>query len=81
MRTYFLPVIFLLVTFSAGRGRKEPISPVDGIILYMPYAPPLNSGESSPLVVGLLNPAPPVVLKKVRTSRGGDQPHTLPLLM
>jgi hypothetical protein len=31
----------------------ELVAPADGLILYMPFAPPLNAGPASPLVIGI----------------------------
>lgn len=41
------------VTDFAGKVIDELSSPADGLILYMPYAPPLNAGSSSPLVIAI----------------------------
>lgn len=41
------------VTDLLGKTIEELRAPADGVILYMPYAPPLNEGPSSPLVVGI----------------------------
>lgn len=41
------------VTDFAGKVIEEITSPADGLILYMPYAPPLNAGPSSPLVIAI----------------------------
>jgi hypothetical protein len=41
------------VTDLFGKVVDELISPADGLVLYMPLAPPLNAGPSSPLVIGI----------------------------
>lgn len=41
------------VTDFKGQVLEELISPTSGLILYLPSAPPLNAGPSSPLVVAI----------------------------
>lgn len=41
------------VTDFAGTVIEKINSPADGLILYMPYAPPLNAGPSSPVVIAV----------------------------
>jgi predicted deacylase len=41
------------VTDYLGNIVDELVAPEDGLILYMPFAPPLNAGPSSPLVIGI----------------------------
>jgi len=41
------------VTDFLGKVSDELIAPANGLILYMPSAPPLNAGPSSPLVIGI----------------------------
>jgi len=41
------------VTDFAGKVIEEVTAPADGLILYMPYAPPLNAGPSSPVMIAI----------------------------
>ena len=41
------------VTDLFGKVVDELVAPADGLILYMPFAPPLNAGPASPLVIGI----------------------------